>query len=41
MNTPQSEAISHEAMTQFFKTLVVDDGRQGEDDSQAEGREEQ
>jgi len=40
MNTPQSEAISHEAMTKFFKTLVVDDGRQGQDDSQAEGRQE-
>jgi hypothetical protein len=25
INTPQSEAISHESMKQFFKTLLVAD----------------
>lgn len=27
MNTPQSEAIPHSIMAEFFKTLVVDDGK--------------
>lgn len=35
MNTPQSEAIPHEMMAEFFTTLVVDDGRRQED-TQAE-----
>ena len=26
MNTPQNDAIPHSIMTEFFKTLVVDDG---------------
>ena len=37
MSTPQSEAIPHGIMAEFFKTLVVDDGRQGQD-TQAEVR---
>jgi uncharacterized phage-associated protein len=27
LNTPQSEAIPHDLMAEFFKTLVVDDGK--------------
>ena len=35
MNTPQSEAISHSLMAEFFKTLVVDDGQRKDTQAQA------
>jgi uncharacterized phage-associated protein len=38
-NTPQSDAIPPQAMIDFFKTLVVDDGRQ-QKDTQAQGQQE-
>ena len=36
MNTPQSEAIPHDIMAEFFKTLVINDGPR--QDTQAEAR---